>query len=78
MVASCGLEDMTSHFSKEEFHRVWPLDMVDEKGETVSDGAGGLHTLHKQTQLFQRGDQGGTDEHRSSNGPGGALRGTGW
>ena len=49
--------------------------MADEKRVLAGGGAGGLHPLHDQTKRFQRGDQGGTDEHRSRDGPGGAPRG---
>ena len=49
--------------------------MAYEKGVLAGYGAGGLHLIHKHTQLFQYGDQGCTDEHRSPDGPGGAPRG---
>ena len=54
--------------AKEEVLRGCPLDMADEKGGPAGDWAGGLHPLHEQTQFFQRGYQGGTDEHRSPDG----------
>ena len=69
-----GGHDSTFH-AKEEVQRGRPLDMADKKGGPEGDRSGGLHPLHEQTQLFQRGDQGGTDEHRSVDGPGGDSRG---
>ena len=38
--------------------------MTDEKVGPAGDGAGGLHPLHGQTQLIQRGNQGSSTEER--------------
>ena len=68
-----GRNDRRFH-AKEEVQRGRPLDMAYEKLGPAGYGVGGLHPLHKQTQLFRRGDQVGMDEHRSLDGPGGSTR----
>ena len=61
--------------AKAEVQRRRVLNMTDEEGGTTGDGAGGLHSRKKQTNLFQRRGERGTDAHRPSDGPGGASRG---
>ena len=68
-----GRNDIPIH-ATERVQKGRLLGVADETGRTAGDKAGGLRSWHKQAQCLQRVSYGGTDAHRTLDGPGGAPR----